>query len=122
MYMSEIRHYENPRLNRNRNRLINVGFAVIGVLSAWQLISIAEDVSASDEQELLNTPTVERVVQPGDTIWGFAVESNASDGDPHNQDTRVLVDVIKEINPRIKGSVIYPGDIIFIPDFGENDG
>jgi nucleoid-associated protein YgaU len=93
------------RLTRRGRRFV-AALALGGAvgLGAW----IAPFVEGGDgELRLAGGSSV--VVQPGDTVWSIAGEVAGDE-----QDLRVVVDAIEELND-LEGSVVVPGQLLQLP-------
>ena len=93
------------RLTRRGRRFV-VALALGGAvaLGAW----IAPYVTGGDGGlRLAGESSV--VVEPGDTVWSIAGEVAGNE-----QDVRVVVDAIEELN-HIEGSVVVPGQVLQLP-------
>ena len=93
------------RLTRRGRRFV-VALALGGAvaLGAW----IAPYVTGGDGGlSLAGESSV--VVEPGDTVWSIAGEVAGNE-----QDVRVVVDAIEELN-HLEGSVVVPGQVLQLP-------
>ena len=93
------------RLTRRGRRLVTaLALGVAVALGSW----IAQLVDGDDGGlRLAGGSSV--VVEPGDTVWSIAGEVAGDD-----QDVRVVVDAIEELND-LEGSAVVPGQVLQLP-------
>lgn len=66
-------------------------------------------LAASSDDKLAETELAQVIVMSGDTLWEIAVEHK-----PANQDTRIYVEKLKQING-LGTSRIQAGDVLLLP-------
>ncbi|TFV52593.1 LysM peptidoglycan-binding domain-containing protein [Geodermatophilus sp. DF01-2] len=94
------------RLTRRGRRLLIVLVAAVAVGVAV-LVHTALDAGPGSDLRLAGGSGV--VVEPGDTVWSIAAELAGAD-----QDVRVVVDAIEELND-LEASVVVPGQVLRLP-------
>ncbi len=101
-------HPAGPRLRlTRRGRRVVTALAVGGAVAFGAWIAPVVGGDGSGGLRLAGESSV--VVEEGDTVWSIAGELAGSE-----QDVRIVVDAIEELND-LEGSVVVPGQVLELP-------
>jgi nucleoid-associated protein YgaU len=96
------------RLTRRGCRLVTA-LALVGAVALGSSIATFVDGGDGGDGSLRLAGGSSVVVRPGDTVWSIAGEVAGTE-----QDVRVVVDVIEELND-LEASVVVPGQVLRLP-------